>query len=223
MNSHSTSLEYVPTTKEIKDLEKHLMRSTQKRTSPKRTEVTEYHIQKARVIDELLNINFLKNEIYKRYLFINSLLKDFNKSIVKVEKINDYYILVYQGNNEDTIEKFNILNMFLLHLYNEISKINDKTLTLNELNNINTNTVDFLKGLQFILNDIKEEISKEEEISKKKLGGKSIKYKSTGIPVYILYKNKKYNRTIYVKDKGNTKYCKIKNEYILLSKLKVIE
>jgi hypothetical protein len=79
MNSYSTSLEYVPTTNEIKNLEKHLRGSTQKRTSPKRTEVTENHIQKAREIDELYKINFLKNEIYKRYLFIISLVKDFKK------------------------------------------------------------------------------------------------------------------------------------------------
>ena len=51
------------------------------------------------------------------------------------------------------------------------------------------------------------------------------KYKSTGQVVYILYKNKNYKRTIYIKDKDkrNTKYCKINNKYILLSKLKVVE
>jgi len=52
-----------------------------------------------------------------------------------------------------------------------------------------------------------------------------VKYKSTGQVVYILYKNKNYKRTIYVKDndKKNTRYCKINNKYILLSKLKVVE
>ena len=54
-------------------------------------------------------------------------------------------------------------------------------------------------------------------------GRKPTKYKSTGNAVYIMYKKKKYKRTIYVKDKKKTKYCKINNEYILLSKLKVIE
>lgn len=51
-------------------------------------------------------------------------------------------------------------------------------------------------------------------------GRKPTKYKSTGNAVFIMYKKKKYKRTIYVKDKTNTKYCKINNEYILLSKLK---
>jgi hypothetical protein len=54
-------------------------------------------------------------------------------------------------------------------------------------------------------------------------GGNTLKYKSTGIKVYILYKNKKYKRTIYMKDKRKAKYCKINGEYILLSKMKVIE
>jgi hypothetical protein len=54
------------------------------------------------------------------------------------------------------------------------------------------------------------------------LGGAPTKYKSTGQVVYIVYKNKKYKRTIYTKEKGKTKYCKMNNEYILLSKCKII-
>ena len=54
-------------------------------------------------------------------------------------------------------------------------------------------------------------------------GGNPVKYKSTGQVVHIMFQNKKYKRVIYVKDKRNTKYCKMNNEYILLSKLKVIE
>ena len=49
------------------------------------------------------------------------------------------------------------------------------------------------------------------------------KYKSTGRIVCIMYKKRKYKRTVYVKDKRDTKYCKIDGEYILLSKMKVIE
>jgi hypothetical protein len=54
-------------------------------------------------------------------------------------------------------------------------------------------------------------------------GGTLVKYKSTGQAVYILYKKRKCKKTIYVKEKKNTKYCKINNEYILLSKLNIIE
>ena len=54
-------------------------------------------------------------------------------------------------------------------------------------------------------------------------GGKLAKYKSTGNKVYILYKKKKYIKTIYVKENTITKYCKINDKYYLLSKLKIIE
>ena len=54
-------------------------------------------------------------------------------------------------------------------------------------------------------------------------GGKSApKYKSTGQVVNIMYKKRKYKRTIFVKEKRKTKYCKINNKYILLSKLNVL-
>ena len=54
-------------------------------------------------------------------------------------------------------------------------------------------------------------------------GNPPIKYKSTGITVYILYEKKKYKRTVYTKDNRKTKYCKINNKYMLLSKLNVVE
>jgi hypothetical protein len=73
-----------------------------------------------------------------------------------------------------------------------------------------------------LLQDI---VSEKEELNQypSTIGGNPPRYKSTGKAVYILYKKKKYKRTIYVKDKRKTKYCKINNEYILLSKLKIIE
>ena len=57
---------------------------------------------------------------------------------------------------------------------------------------------------------------------KKTGGGNPTKYKSTGQVVNIMYKKRKYKRTIFVKEKRKTKYCKINNEYILLSKLNVL-
>ena len=63
---------------------------------------------------------------------------------------------------------------------------------------------------------------KDDKSPKKDGGGNPTKYKSTGQVVNIMYKKKKYKRTIFVKDKRKTKYCKINNEYILLSKLNVL-
>jgi hypothetical protein len=55
------------------------------------------------------------------------------------------------------------------------------------------------------------------------LGGKlTTKYISTGNFVYILYEKKKIKRCVYAKAKGRGKYCKIKGDYILVSKLKVV-
>ena len=45
-------------------------------------------------------------------------------------------------------------------------------------------------------------------------------YKSTGDKVHLFIDNKKLHRSIYVKGNGKAKYCKINNEFILLSKLK---
>jgi len=43
-------------------------------------------------------------------------------------------------------------------------------------------------------------------------------YKSNGDKVHLLIDNKRLHRSIYVK--GKAKYCKINNEFVLLSKLK---
>jgi hypothetical protein len=51
-------------------------------------------------------------------------------------------------------------------------------------------------------------------------GSKKTTYRLNGEKVVLLYKNKKVQRSIYVKGNGKTKYCKIDHQYILLSKLK---
>ena len=53
-------------------------------------------------------------------------------------------------------------------------------------------------------------------------GGKKIKYILNGEKVSLLHNNKKIQRSIYVKENGKVKYCKINKEYILLSKIKNI-
>ena len=63
------------------------------------------------------------------------------------------------------------------------------------------------------------------------VGGNSIVsvapvYKLNGEKVHLLINKKKLHRSVYMKDKGNgngngkAKYCKINNEFVLLSKLK---
>ena len=77
--------------------------------------------------------------------------------------------------------------------------------------------------LKDAINEIQEKINENKKDKKSGGGGKRIKYKSTGDEVVILYKNRECRKTIYVKEKTTTKYCKINNKYILLSKLNVID
>jgi hypothetical protein len=69
---------------------------------------------------------------------------------------------------------------------------------------------------------VPEDEKEEKKKNEKDVGGNPTKYKSTGQVVNIMYKKRKYKRTIFVKEKRKTKYCKINNEYILLSKLNVL-
>jgi hypothetical protein len=205
---------FEPTEEQKRNLE----RSSQTQTSRPRTNVTnltnvtEEHMEQAKVFDQNNNIEILKNEIR-----INN--SNLETLTLKTTLPNDVTFknneLLYSGNNtakRSLIEKFNNSNK---NKYKSVSESELKSVSESELKLILSNNLNYLSDLNQLLNNLKEPPSD-------KSGGKPVKYKSTGITVFILYKNKKYNRTIYVKDKGKTKYCKIKNEYILLSKLKVI-
>ena len=132
---------------------------------------------------------------------------------------------VYNDIN-NLIDKFNIL-------YKKYKKIRySTTKDSEEFEKILINLINIFVDLQEKINKSKHfDISaKQADIIKMatqkmhtKQGGNPPKYKSSGITVYILYKNNKYKRTIYMKDKRNTKYCKIDGKYILLSKLNVLE
>lgn len=173
------------------------------------TEVTQEHMQKAIKIELENNIKFFKNELDKNI-----------KTFTDLQTNNKKIFLNYTGNNVNI--KALIVNIkalienikALIENFNNAKSQPNTLENLKKLEDINSKMTKSLSDLNNLLNLIKE----PSPIG----GGKPTKYKSTGITVFILYKNKKYNRTIYVKEKGKTKYCKIKNEYILLSKLKVI-
>jgi hypothetical protein len=101
---------------------------------------------------------------------------------------------------------------------NDVKKINNKTdiekaiIAINSLNRIINSTIEDKIGVK-LYNKWKPKAG----------GNPPTKYKSTGITVSILYEKKKYKRTVYTKDNRKTKYCKINNKYMLLSKLNVIE
>lgn len=93
-------------------------------------------------------------------------------------------------------------------------------------NEIDSGDFDMLKDFKIKFVKIKDIY--ETYFSNSKEGGNTggckltTKYISTGNFVYILYEKKKIKRCIYAKAKGRGKYCKIKGDYMLLSKLKVV-
>ena len=145
-----------------------------------------------------------KNFVINKYLILSSTLNiEDAKNIMEeicnnLKKLNKYIItkksIIDKGKTTITIQ-------------DELEDINNKLLSL----------------ISLIETHAKLLVSNPEEEDDLSGGRKPTKYKSTGNAVFIMYKKKKYKRTIYVKDRRKTKYCKINNEYILLSKLKIIE
>jgi hypothetical protein len=79
-----------------------------------------------------------------------------------------------------------------------------------------------------LIRRIYRNIKTETEDALKLSGGKRIapiasatpSYKLNGEKVHLLINKKKLHRSVYVKGNGKAKYCKINNEFVLLSKLK---
>ena len=103
---------------------------------------------------------------------------------------------------------------------------NNKKKLIKEAKEEKDNAEEEFKELEDTLNTeisgIQAEIDKLKNNKGSTGGGKRIKYKSTSDEVVILYKNRESKKTVYIKEKTATKYCKINNKYILLSKLNVI-
>ena len=124
-------------------------------------------------------------------------------------------------------ESIDNINTILIDITKEFNNLIERD---NTGLNIDKFIIDNTKNLENLINIIKTNydiLKKTKEWVKnnnlQQGGGNPVKYKSTGQVVHIMFQNKKYKRVIYVKEKRNTKYCKMNNEYILLSKLKVVE
>jgi hypothetical protein len=184
-------------------------------------------------------IDYAKKKLEDIYFKYTRLISTIDKEITSLEQIDDV-VKIMKDNVPNY--KFKSNNLILLNekinIYNEkVKKVDKEYKTYNDLiETINKKIITLVeailkkKQIKNFEDDIKEsyDIIEKEVAGKIKLsvnlsGGNPPKYKSTGEAVYILYKKKKYKRTIYVKDKRKTKYCKINNEYILLSKLKVLQ
>ena len=98
------------------------------------------------------------------------------------------------------------------------------TATTEEVNNNKVEKISLLESsnLSYTFSGIYDKLyDKLEGLSLSTGGNKaSTAYKSTGDKVRLFIDNKKLHRSIYVKGNGKAKYCKINNEFVLLSKLK---
>ena len=136
---------------------------------------------------------------------IKSAIKEINN---KLQDVANYFQIFKEATD---------LNSF------EILQHNGKN-TLNNPDNFLTNLINIKTEYEYFkTKDLFKNPKNTQFNDLRKVGGNPVKYKSTGQVVHIMFQNKKYKRVIYVKEKRNTKYCKMNNEYILLSKLKVIE
>jgi flagellin-specific chaperone FliS len=77
-----------------------------------------------------------------------------------------------------------------------------------------------IKSIWGKINTPPQQQTNAQSTSGSKGGSKKTTYRLNGEKVVLLHKNKKVQRSIYVKGNGKTKYCKIDHQYILLSKLK---
>ena len=96
-----------------------------------------------------------------------------------------------------------------------------KNLDTEKLKTSMSETAGFLKNKATGFgNNILKRFQTNQQPTQPPTGGKKTTYRLNGEKVVLLHKNKKVQRSIYVKDKGKTKYCKIDKEYVLLSKVK---
>ena len=169
-------------------------------------------------------INEIKREYMKATADMQYLISVYNKSSTKKGELKteddneDINILTFTSNDPPPKE-INKLNLTIIKLKNRYKYFFEKN---TDIVGFYLASKEFNKALKEVYNFFKITPIMRVDISTKG-GNPPTKYKSTGITVYILYEKKKYKRTVYTKDNRKTKYCKINNKYILLSKLNVVE
>ena len=168
-----------------------------------------------------------KNSKYELIEGQDSILSDIQLATLNniIDEDNTREVIIFKYYTKDDDDDDINLDPPKINSYS-IDDINKDLKDLEDYNSIIPKLLNDLKPIQVKLG-IKQEEEEEggggDNQSPEAQGGKPpAKYKSTGRIVCIMYKKRKYKRTVYVKDKRNTKYCKIDGEYILLSKMKMI-
>ena len=177
------------------------------------------------------------NYIKEKAKYIIKSSKDINASEVKIKIEDAIKDLVENGMNADEAKAY--LNGASEKLADKVKQIynNNKDTTLEDIvNNIYEKGINLRarvspvlgKGVELgrglISGIFRTKQQPAQQPAQQPIqpagGGKKTTYRLNGEKVLLLHKNKKVQRSIYVKDKGKTKYCKIDKEYVLLSKVK---
>jgi len=174
---------------------------------------------------------FSDKSIFKDALFANNKI-EFDKKVLEFKRYDLYYLIFLKKDRNirirDTIRKGLEINLKTNKTYNSLKQEQDDIKTQLENENPEKSTQLITKIDKYIA-DVEKFKPTLQELYDTYIktvptsgGNPPAKYKSTGIAVHIMYKKRKYKRTVYVKEMKKTKYCKIDGEYILLSKMKVI-
>ena len=168
--------------------------------------------------DNLITLDIVN----KFYLLVKDKKKD-GDNVLKDEDIKDYDIKKPDGEGEPAAEGEGAAGQpkrTEAEIKLEKAEIKLKRLLLNK--KTKEGLGNFSEEDEIKLEEAEAELAELQKPAAREGGKPPAKYKSTGRIVHIMYKKRNYKRTVYVKDKRNTKYCKIDGEYILLSKMKMI-
>lgn len=180
--------------------------------------------------DEAKKLIKKQADIEEKKGYILAHINDTNDYIDNKDKITfegtEYSILIKEEINDSYRGAVSITNYYLLYKKHDIYTMN--TIWWSSTGNIPIippKLLDYDLDLTHSILLDKLYYDLKNQTSTHKSGGKRIAsaapaYKSTGDKVRLLIDNKRLHRSIYVKGNGKAKYCKINNEFVLLSKLK---
>ena len=158
------------------------------------------NIRVSNIVNKLIEQKIIRVNLEKKEMVINNLI---SKPIYKHNN-TEYYIIAQS--------KINILyNKDQLYWMESDIQLKDEPKIIN-------NTQEQLSDVKFELNHLNRRLQAKGGKRTAPAAPVASAYKSTGDKVFLFIDNKKLHRSIYVK--GKAKYCKINNEFILLSKFK---
>ena len=197
----------------------------------------------------IMKIKELESEITELMKMEHNTVLIKSKKYVDFYETQPSYMLIYRKTLKEIVNDKGTKNIYYLLYYNkDTSKLSYKIHGYDNKKDIEPNPLDTLDDLSDTLTILYEfhkllkipqgvnqqpvkppnifgklrQMFSSKVVPSPSSGGKKVStaYKSTGDKVRLFIDNKKLHRSIYVKGNGKAKYCKINNEFVLLSKLK---